>query len=41
MTITKDRRKCKNIEYDCTCIEIFDSDEVNKYFGIDKSYFNS
>lgn len=38
--ITEDRRKFTNEEYDYTCIEIFDNDEINQFFIIDKSYFD-
>ena len=41
LIITKDRRKYTNAEYDYICIEIFDSDKINKYFGIDESDYDN
>ena len=39
--ITKNRRAFTNEELDYTCIEIFDSDNINNYFSIDKNIFNN
>ena len=38
--ITKDRRVFTNKTLDYTCIEILDTDNINKFFNIDKSFFN-
>ena len=39
--ITKNRRAFTNPELDYTCIEIFDTDNINKFFSIDKTIFNN
>lgn len=36
--ITKNRRKFTNILFDYTCIEIFDEDDIQKFFKIEKSF---
>ena len=41
MKITKNRRTFTNEELDYTCIEILDSDKINKFFKIDKEYFKN
>ena len=38
--ITKDRRVFTDKNLDYTCIEILDTDNINKFFHIDKSSFN-
>jgi len=37
--ITKDRRKFTSELFDYTCIEIFEEDNIKKFFKIDKSFF--
>ena len=37
--ITKNRRKFTSELFDYTCIEIFDEDNIKKFFKIDKSFF--
>ena len=37
--ITGDRRKCTSKELDYTFIEIFDKDNINNFFKIDKKFF--
>ena len=39
--ITNDRKKFTNSILDYTCIEIFDSDKIKKFFTIDKSFFGN
>ena len=41
ITITKNRRAFTNEELDYTCIEIFDTDNINKFFSIEKTIFNN
>ena len=41
ITITKNRRAFTNEELDYTCIEIFDTDNINKFFNIEKTIFNN
>ena len=41
LKITKDRRAFTNEELDYTCIEIFDTDNINNFFNIDKTIFNN
>ena len=38
--ITKDRKVFTNKELDYTCIEIFDTDNINNFFNIDKDILN-
>ena len=39
--ITKNRRVFTNEELYYTCIEIFDADNINKFFSIDNTIFNN
>ena len=39
--ITKDRKVFTNEKLDYTCIEIFDEDNINKFFKIDENIFNN
>ena len=39
--ITKNRRKFTSKKYDYTCIEILDKDKINKFFKIDKTFFEN
>ena len=39
--ITKNRKKFTSKVYDYTCIEIFDTDKIKKFFEIDKSIFEN
>ena len=39
IVITKDRKTFINNEFDYTCIEIFNTDQINKFFRIDKHFF--
>ena len=39
--ITKDRRAYTKEELNYTCIEIFDTDNINNFFSIDKTIFNN
>ena len=39
--ITNERKKFTNSILDYTCIEIFDSDKIKKFFTIDKSFFGN
>ena len=41
ITITKNRRAFTNEKLDYTCIEIFDTDNINKFFSIEKTIFNN
>ena len=41
ITITKNRRAFTNEKLDYTCIEIFDTDNINKCFSIEKTIFNN
>ena len=37
--ITEDRKRFSNKEFDFTCIEIFDTDKIRKFFKIDETIF--
>ena len=39
--MTKERQKCTTKEIEYTCREIFDTDNINNFFRIDKSIFNN
>lgn len=39
--ITENRKRYTSTKYDYTCIEIFDSDDIKKFFQIDKSIFDN
>ena len=39
--ITNNRRAFTNEKLDYTCIEIFDTDNINKFFSIDNTIFNN
>ena len=39
--ITENRKVFTNKELDYTCIEIFDTDKINKFFKIDQNIFNN
>ena len=40
ITITKDRKVFTNKDLDYTCIEILDTDKINNFFIIDRTFFN-
>ena len=39
--INKERKKFTSIKYDYTCIEIFETDKIKKFFKIDKRFFEN
>ena len=39
--ITEDRKRFTNKDLEYTCIEIFDTDEINKFFKIDEAIFKN
>ena len=41
ISITKNRKVFTKKELDYTCIEIFDTDKINKFFKIDQNIFNN